>query len=255
MTFSRLLTGGGRTALPRHQTLRALIDWSYELLTKPERVLLRRLSVFAGGWTFEAARSGGWGGSGGGGGPRPPHRPGRQVARDTCRARRRGALPAAGNSAAVCAGTGCWRRAKKRPCATGTGSSSSSLPKWHTPPPVREKERSVRAAGGEHGTNLRAALAWAFEGGGGGGGGVATPAESGSTGSPPSPELPTNHCPLSTAYGWPEPWGQVWFDRGYWNEGRQWLERALGRRARRRADRRAGAGARRRRPIGHLHAD
>jgi tetratricopeptide (TPR) repeat protein len=50
-----LLTGGPRTALPRHQTLRAALDWSYELLTIPEQVLLRRLSVFTGGWTLEAA--------------------------------------------------------------------------------------------------------------------------------------------------------------------------------------------------------
>jgi predicted ATPase/DNA-binding SARP family transcriptional activator len=52
-----LLTAGSRTAIPRHQTLRATIDWSYELLTKPERVLLRRLSVFAGGFTLEAAEA------------------------------------------------------------------------------------------------------------------------------------------------------------------------------------------------------
>ena len=51
----RLLTGGARTALPRQQTLRALIDWSYDILTENERLLLRRLSVFAGGWTLEAA--------------------------------------------------------------------------------------------------------------------------------------------------------------------------------------------------------
>jgi predicted ATPase/class 3 adenylate cyclase len=51
----RLLTGGSRTALPRQKTLRALIDWSYDLLSEPERVLLQRLSVFAGGWTLEAA--------------------------------------------------------------------------------------------------------------------------------------------------------------------------------------------------------
>jgi predicted ATPase len=51
----QLLTGGPRTALPRHQTLRAALDWSYDLLSAPERVLLRRLSVFAGGWTLEAA--------------------------------------------------------------------------------------------------------------------------------------------------------------------------------------------------------
>ncbi|MSP12305.1 MAG: adenylate/guanylate cyclase domain-containing protein [Chloroflexi bacterium] len=53
----RLLTGGSRTALPRQQTLAALIDWSYNLLTGPERMLLRRLSVFAGGWTLEAAEA------------------------------------------------------------------------------------------------------------------------------------------------------------------------------------------------------
>ena len=50
-----LLTSGTRTALPRHRTLHALIDWSHDLLTEPERMLLRRLSVFAGGWTLEAA--------------------------------------------------------------------------------------------------------------------------------------------------------------------------------------------------------
>jgi len=53
----RLLTTGDRTALPRQQTLRALIDWSYELLTEEERTLFRRLAVFAGGWTLEAAEA------------------------------------------------------------------------------------------------------------------------------------------------------------------------------------------------------
>ncbi|HET7376764.1 MAG TPA: adenylate/guanylate cyclase domain-containing protein, partial [Anaerolineae bacterium] len=52
-----LLTGGSRTALPRQQTLRALIDWSYSLLSPAERVLFKRLSIFAGGWTLEAAES------------------------------------------------------------------------------------------------------------------------------------------------------------------------------------------------------
>src|SRR5262249_61142404 len=51
----RLLTGGNRTALPRQQTLRAAIDWSYDLLNAQETRLLRRLSVFAGGWTLAAA--------------------------------------------------------------------------------------------------------------------------------------------------------------------------------------------------------
>jgi len=52
-----LLTSGSRTALPRQQTLRATIDWSHDLLTEPERILFRRLAVFAGGFTLEAAES------------------------------------------------------------------------------------------------------------------------------------------------------------------------------------------------------
>jgi predicted ATPase len=50
-----LLTSGHRRALPRHQTLRATLDWSYELLPEPERVALRRLATFAGGFTLAAA--------------------------------------------------------------------------------------------------------------------------------------------------------------------------------------------------------
>src|SRR5208283_334236 len=53
----QLLTRGRRTALPRHRTLRATLDWSYELLPEPERVVLRRLAIFAGGFTEEAARA------------------------------------------------------------------------------------------------------------------------------------------------------------------------------------------------------
>jgi predicted ATPase/DNA-binding winged helix-turn-helix (wHTH) protein len=52
-----LLTGGRRTALPRHQTLRATLDWSYRLLPESERVVMRRLAVFAGDFTAEAAGS------------------------------------------------------------------------------------------------------------------------------------------------------------------------------------------------------
>jgi predicted ATPase len=51
----RILTGGSRTTLPRQQTLRALIDWSHDLLSATEQALLRRLSVFAGGWTLAVA--------------------------------------------------------------------------------------------------------------------------------------------------------------------------------------------------------
>jgi predicted ATPase/DNA-binding SARP family transcriptional activator len=53
----RLLANGNRSALPRQQTLRAAMEWSHALLSEPERVLLRRLSVFAGGWTLEAAEA------------------------------------------------------------------------------------------------------------------------------------------------------------------------------------------------------
>jgi predicted ATPase/DNA-binding winged helix-turn-helix (wHTH) protein len=50
-----LLTGGRRTALPKHQTLRATLDWSYELLSDPERLLLQRLAIFAAAFSLEAA--------------------------------------------------------------------------------------------------------------------------------------------------------------------------------------------------------
>lgn len=53
----RLLTGGSRTALPHHQTLRAALDWSHDLLSDPERAMLRRASVFVGGWTLDAAET------------------------------------------------------------------------------------------------------------------------------------------------------------------------------------------------------
>ncbi|MFF1308989.1 ATP-binding protein [Streptomyces sp. NPDC058307] len=53
----RLLTSGSRTVLPRQQTLRAVVDWSWELLDEPERTLLREASVFAGGWELEAAEA------------------------------------------------------------------------------------------------------------------------------------------------------------------------------------------------------
>lgn len=53
----RLLTGGARTHLPRQQTLRAVVDWSWDLLDEPERAVLRRLSVFAGGCDLDAAEA------------------------------------------------------------------------------------------------------------------------------------------------------------------------------------------------------
>jgi predicted ATPase/transcriptional regulator with XRE-family HTH domain len=66
----RLLTGGGPAAHPRQRTLAATLDWSHALLGESERVLLRRLAVFAGGWTLEAAEAvGADGPTGGPGGP------------------------------------------------------------------------------------------------------------------------------------------------------------------------------------------
>ncbi len=53
----RLLTAGSRTALPRHQTLRATIEWSYNLLSEAEKAVFRRLAVFRGGWSLEAAEA------------------------------------------------------------------------------------------------------------------------------------------------------------------------------------------------------
>jgi len=50
-----LLTDGSRTALPRHRTLRSMLDWSYDLLTERERAMLRRVAVYAGGWTLASA--------------------------------------------------------------------------------------------------------------------------------------------------------------------------------------------------------
>jgi len=58
----KLLTGGSRATMPRHQTLQALVDWSYDLLTPAEQTLFGRLGVFGGGWSLEAAEKvGGWG--------------------------------------------------------------------------------------------------------------------------------------------------------------------------------------------------
>src|SRR5258708_14922257 len=53
----RLLTGGSRSALPRHQTLRQAVDWSYGLLSPTEKTVLAELSIFAGGFDIEAAEA------------------------------------------------------------------------------------------------------------------------------------------------------------------------------------------------------
>jgi DNA-binding CsgD family transcriptional regulator len=57
----KVLTGGGRTQTPRQRSLKGTLDWSHDLLSGAERVLFRRLSVFAGGWTLEASEAVGFG--------------------------------------------------------------------------------------------------------------------------------------------------------------------------------------------------
>lgn len=69
----KVLAGGSRTAAERQRTMRAALDWSYDLLEEPEKRLFRRLSVFAGGWTLEAAEA--VGADGGGGGERAAEPP------------------------------------------------------------------------------------------------------------------------------------------------------------------------------------
>ena len=163
----RLLTGGSRTALPRHQTLRALIDWSYDLLNPEEQLVLDRLSVFAGGWTLEAAeavtsrrRHRRMAGAG------PSGRPGRQEPGPGRRDPRFDPLPAAGDgpplrrrtprpAARLRAGrnprrpprltTWAWSRPPTRTCAARTrpsgwtgsrSSSTTSAPHWRSASPI-----------------------------------------------------------------------------------------------------------------------
>ena len=129
----RLLTGGPRTALPRQQTLRASVDWSHELLSDDERALLRRLAVFAGGFTLEAGR--------GGAAPataierergaRPARLAGRPVARHRRGTGLRGPLPPAGDGAPV------------RARAVGRGRRVRTDPR----PPPRSFPRPRRTSG------------------------------------------------------------------------------------------------------------
>ena len=98
----KLLTSGSRTALPRHQTLRAVIDWSHALLSGPEQALLRRLGVFAGSFNLH-------GGHGCHGRPADCHqgylrfarKARRQIARHAAARRRSDTIPATGNDASL----------------------------------------------------------------------------------------------------------------------------------------------------------
>ena len=158
-----LLTGGRRTALPRHQTLRATLDWSYELLTEPERVILRRLAVFAGAFSLEAASAVV---------ASPEIAPSEVVdglanlvAKSLVAAEvdgTRRALPPARHDAGLCARKARAKAARRErsraatPNITGT-CSSGPKPNWS-----RGRAAEWPADYGRRIDNLRAALDWAF---------------------------------------------------------------------------------------------
>jgi predicted ATPase/DNA-binding SARP family transcriptional activator len=242
----RLLTGGSRTALPRHQTLRASIEWSYDLLSEPERTLLRRLSVFAGGWTLEAAEAvcgagvGGWGLGVGGDEclPTPNAQPptpslldlltslvdkslvqyeeraegARYRLLETIRQYSREQLLEAGEAAAV----------QERHCDWCLALAEQAEPELFRAEQKAWLERLER----EH-DNLRAALAWCGKAVDSGQWLVDSPAELGSKAGVPLSGLTTIHYPLSTAVEKGLRLGgalwRFWDMRGYLGEGREHL--------------------------------
>lgn len=199
----RLLTGGSRTALPRQQTLRAAMDWSYDLLSETERALLRRLSVFAGTWTLEAAEAVCTGGSIES--PDlldllthlvdkslvvvdPPRGEARYRLLETVRQYARNRLVESGEMVEVRARHRDWYLAlAERNIGAG------HEPVWHPPEVLERLERDHE--------NLRAALDWSA---------------TDEAGGEPGLRLAGALAPF-------------WHNRGYYAEGRRWLEGALAR--------------------------
>ena len=199
----RLLSGGSRTALPRHQTLRATFDWSHDLLSEPEQTLFRRLAVFAGGWTLEATEAIGAGGDGraGPGGGDTLDLLDRLVSRslvvveeqdgasrfrllETVRQYATERLVAAGDMPVMRARHLAW-------CAALARAAEPNL----TGPDQAEWLHRLAA---EY-DNLRAAMEWAAS------------------------ETDSAHELLQLAA---DLW-RFWLVRGHWTEGREWLARAL----------------------------
>lgn len=194
----RLLTAGTRQTAPRQQTLRATMDWSYDLLSEPERAVLRRLSVFAGGWTLEAAEA---------------VCAGDKVATYevlnllTQLADKSLVVVETQRSAARYKMLETVRQyAQERLSEAGeTGATRQKHRDWylewaiHANRNLRTAEQDiwVERLRTEH-DNLRAALEWSMEAGGG------------------EPGLR-----LASALAW------FWYIDGHWNEGRKWLEQAL----------------------------
>ena len=204
----RLLTGGSRTAVPRQQTLRALIDWSYDLLTESERLLLQRLAVFAGGWTLEAAEAVCAGGS---------------LNQDDVL----DVLTQLVNKSLVVAereqeykrpATGCWkpfasmrwsgwrRAARRTRCGGGTPSTTWRWRRRRQPWLGRaEQDAWLDRLEVEH-DNLRAALGWALAG---------SAVETGAR--------------IAIALAGQD-WDGLWSGIGYWSEGWRWLAAVLAQR-------------------------
>ena len=195
----RLLTGGSRAARPRQQTLRALIDWSYDLLDAAEQALYGRLAVFAGGFTADAAERVSAGDPlermGGAGRTDRTRRPEPRRCR---RARRGDPLPAAGDDSPRMRWIGCEYRATATRYGEGIATTSWRWRRrWNRSCKGAEQAEWLRRLDEEHG-NLRAAFEWCL-------------AAEGSTGG----------LRLCGALR------QFWWMRGHIAEGRDWCARAL----------------------------
>lgn len=198
----RLLTGGSRTALPRQRTLRAAIDWSYDLLSDAERTLLRRISVFSNGFTLDAAESVG---SDQSGGPVPAtdtldllsrlvekslvmvekaEYEARYSLLDMVRQYSRDRLLEAGEAEPVA----------RRHRDYYLGLAENAAPELHGPDQVKWLDRLAQ----DH-DNFRAALAWCQS----------------------DPESTDHSLRLAAALY------RFWFMRGYFEEGRMWLADAM----------------------------
>lgn len=191
----RLLTGGSRTALARQQTLLAMMNWSYDLLDEDERAMLRRISVFGGGFTLEAVEAI----AAGTGEPDPLALLDRLAAKsllhmeegdppryrllETVRQYACGKLLESGEAAELRRRHGAWFLTLAEEAAAGIER--------------REPEAGLDRLAAEH-DNLRSALAWSLAG-----------------------EEPETGLRLAGAL-----W-RFWFLRGFLSEGRVWIERAL----------------------------
>jgi len=193
----RLLTGGSRTALPRHQTLQAAMDWSHDLLDAPERALFRRLSVFGGSFGLEAVEAicGGQDDT-----PDIVEALSLLIDKSLVHVDERAAAPRYGlletvrqygRDKLVAAGEAAVFRRRHRDWTLALAESAAR--DLHGP----GQEGWLDRLAAEH-DNLRAALAWSLDA-----------------------DDPVAGLRLAAALWW------FWFVRGFLSEGRDWLDRAL----------------------------